>query len=157
MRRLDWFALLFVLTLLLVPVLALAQDAIDPPVPSVPAPDAAVAAFVVFLVALVGSVPNAPITSTLVAVVKRIPAKFIQEMPAPTINLLMSIAVIALVWASDALGFRAYLDTPFKIIIALGGALGLTAGGSQLWYSSFVKGVGVIGTSRDQPWLHSFR
>jgi hypothetical protein len=128
---------------------------VPPPsvIPTIPTPGEALDALNGLWNGLFSSVFGSLIVVVLTGFAKRIPLKFIQDMPATTITLIVSAGVIAVIYAGDLLGFRQYVETAFTIIIALGTGLGFSAAGAQWLYSTPLKGVALIGTSRDVPLL----
>lgn len=146
-RVLYLIVLLAVFMLVATPVAA--QDAPSTSViPTLPTPGEALDAVNGLWSGLFSGVFGSLIVVTLTGFVKRVPVKFIQDMPSGTITVIVSIGVIAVIYAGDLLGFRQYVETAFSIIIALGSGLGVSAKGAQWLYAKPLNGVAGIGTSR---------
>lgn len=139
------FAVVLILSVVML-MLVSAVFAQEPAVPPVPSPNEAFDSLVGYILAtLLSTVAQSPIVSSLVAIVKRF--DFARGVPASVVNLIVTVVVTVVVWLATSLGFVGQLDTLFKLIISVSGVL-IGASSSSLWYSTVVRGVPFLGTSR---------
>lgn len=151
-NRRFWLVLTLVLTVLffVTPIVALAQDTV-PPLLDVPTPDDLAGGLLNFFMVALAAVLASPVTSTVVALVKRLPIKWIQDASGQALNMSVAILLVLAVWGAQIIGAREQLDTLFKIILALGTvAVGTTfaARSSQGYYQNVASGLPILGTSR---------
>lgn len=76
------------------------------------------AAYLALLAAFSTAIAS-PLTSVIVSILKRLPVKFIQDMKADQINLIVAVILSGLTWGASLLGLTTHLDTVFKVLYAL--------------------------------------
>lgn len=100
-----------------------------------------------------GGLGGAPITTTLVALIKRVPQ--LEKVPAPLINLITGLILTLAVWIAAALSFEPQLKDVFDVIVVVAPALIsliTTVSGSHVLYQTANKSnVPLFGHSRTTP------
>lgn len=122
-----------------------------PSLPDVPQPLDVLTYLYAALLPVIATVVQSPLGSALVAVVKRItpriPIKFVQDMDAAAINLVVTVVIVGLVWLANVTGFRDHFEVAAQVVVAVVSVIiGSKAG--TLWYGKVAQGVPYLGTER---------
>lgn len=145
------FYVLFLLLFLFVAVTPImAQDTTPASPLEVPSFEEVRDTFALALLTLLSGIIASPVTSAIVAFVKRLPP--LKNTPAAAINVVVAVVLMGGSWAATYFGFKIEFDKLLELIIAIAPILlgvEINAAGSRGWYHSpIMKDMPFFGTSR---------